>query len=130
VSFRAGSATFYDLPSPKPPIRTVMCRADTVLRMSRLYTLLEREAIHVRHRLGQAADIRLGVRGDLEVLVDLSVQVRGGWQIAGDARVVVVRIRAERRDTAQRVGQRLDVRGDLELTLFHVLLNETHLIAI
>jgi hypothetical protein len=129
VSFRAGQGTFYDLPSPKPPIRTVMCRADTVLRVNRPYACEDREPIHVRHPIDQAIDIRLEVRGRLQMDTDVSVRVRGGWQSRCDTRLVLTRRLGCRSDTAQRIGRRLDLRADLEQTLFHVLLNETHLIA-
>jgi len=130
VSFRAGSATFYDLPFPKPPIRTVMRRIDLALRVDRPYARVEREAIRVWQRLEKAAETRVETRGSLETPLDLSVRVCGEKIIAPAVRVVVVRVREQHLDTAQRVEQQLNVRGDLELTLFHVLLNETHLISI
>ncbi len=130
VSFRAGQGTFYDLPSPKPPIRTVMCRADTALRVSHPYACEDREPIHVRHPIDQTIiDIRLEVRGRLQIDADVSVRIRGGWQSACDTRLVLTRRLGCRSDTAQRIGRRLDLQTDLEQTLFHVLLNETHLIA-
>jgi hypothetical protein len=107
-----------------------MYRIDLALRVNHPYARMEREAIRVWQWIEKAADTRTETRGRLETPMDLSVRVRGEKRITSAVRLVVVRIREERLDTAQRVGQRLNVRGDLELTLFHVLLNETHLIAI
>ena len=107
-----------------------MRRIDLALRVDRPYARVEREAIRVWRRIEKTADTRTETRSRLETPLDLSVRVRGEKRIAPAVRVVVVRVWGQHGDTAQRIGQRLDVRGDLELTLFHVLLNETNLISI
>lgn len=129
TSLSGGQVAFYELPSPKPPPRTVMVRTDAAVRVSRTFGWDYREPLRVVRPVDLKADTQRAVFNALLKAADVAVRTRRGQTTLCDTAVKVTHSVHCRGDTAQRVGRRLGASADLKQTVFIVLINESHVIA-
>ncbi|MCB2141321.1 hypothetical protein KQH29_00095 [bacterium] len=129
TSLSGGPVAFYELPSPKPPLRTVMVRADAAVRVSRTFGWDYREPLRVIRLVDRKADTQRVVFNALLKDADIAVRTRQGQTTLCDTAVKVTHSVQCRGDTAQRIGRLLGASADLKQTIFIVLINESHVIA-
>jgi hypothetical protein len=129
TSIIGGAAAVYELPSPKPPLRTVMVRADTLAQVGRPFEGRFGETIRVVRGLDQAADVRMIVCQPVARAADAAIRTRAAVELPGDTAVVITRPLRCRGDTAQRIGVPVAAAADLHPTVYAVLVDETHVIA-
>lgn len=129
TSLSGGQVAFYEMPSPKPPLRTVMIRTDASLRVSRTFGWDYREPLRVVRLVDRKADTRRAVFNALLKDADIAVRTRQSRTTLCDTAVKVTHSVQCRGDTAQRIGKRLGASADLKQTVYIVLINESHVIA-
>lgn len=129
TSLSGGQVAFYELPSPKPPLRTVMVRADAAVRVKRTFGWDYSEPLRVVRPVDLKTDTQRAVFNALLKDADIAVRTRQGRTTLCDTAVKVTHAVQCRGDTAQRVGKRLGASADLKQTVYIVLINESHVIA-
>lgn len=129
TSLSAGSAAVYELPSPKPPLRTVMVRADASMVVGQKFLTLFREPILVSRVLGRSFEIRAAVYRLLRLDCDIAIRTSGDIVNRLDAAIRVTRPAQCRGDTRQIIGSPVGTAADLNLTIYSVLIDESHVIA-
>ncbi len=129
TSLAGGQVAFYELPSPKEPLRTVMVRADAAVRVSRTFGWDYREPLRVVRPVDLKTDTQRAVFNALFEDADIAVRTRQGRTTLCDTALKITHSVHCRGDTAQRVGKRLGASADLKQTVYIVLINESHVIA-
>ena len=129
TSLSGGAAAIYELPSPKPPLRTVMVRADASMVVGLRFSTTFREPIRVNRVLDRTFEIRTVVYRLVRKECDMAIRASGDIGNRLDAAIRVTRPAQSRGDTRQTIGSPVGAAADLILTIYSVLIDESHVIA-
>ena len=129
ASLCAGPAAIYELLDTRSTTRTVMRHIDTSMRIHGTCRYDFQEPLRVVGTFERNEDIEIAVNGQMDREFDISIR---SWQLIEaciDVALGVTRDVGVRCDMAQRIGRLLEEPFDLQLIVYIVLIDESHLIA-